>query len=272
MSLPCCLKQMLHLSCWCQDPTIRERAPVAKRGSQFRPHSATPPMMESEVLSCMTLHDCEWRMGEKNTHYMVQIAWNMIEQWRSIVIALVWRWRVLIRFENDNRLDAVGCLKPSSFSSPRWRKGPAALPAPAGGDTAMCQVATIFCLLQRFEMIWIYVIWTRLNFQSCSNGIHHCLREVIMQNDRVPEQNIRIFLHDAWFLILKPWKAQVQQQPQSFCWTKRNVYQRSVFTSKIFGEIFGTLFWWVRQWLSVLEAESLLDIFLLFQTVTVPLQ
>ena len=60
--------------------------------------------------------------------------------------------------KNDNRLDAVGCLKPSSFSSPRWRKGPAALPAPAGGDTAMCQVATIFCLLQKFEMIWIYVI------------------------------------------------------------------------------------------------------------------
>lgn len=40
----------------------------------------------------------------------------------------------------------------------------------------------------------------------------------------------------------------------------------SVFTSKMLQGIFGTSCWSVRQWLSVLEAESLLDFFVLFQT------
>ena len=90
-------------------------------------------------------------------------------------------------------------MKPSSFSSPRWRKGPAALPAPAGGDTA-----AIFRLLRRFETIWIRICMFNLilntyKLSKLFKRYSPCWREVVMQNDGVPEQ---IKISECSFMML----------------------------------------------------------------------
>eukprot|EP00434_Breviolum_minutum_P035186 symbB.v1.2.031140.t1/scaffold3582.1/size53800/3 len=81
----------------------------------------------------------------------------------------------------------------------KWRKGPAALPAPAGGDTA-----TIFRLLRRFETIWIRICMFNLilntyKLSKLFKRYSPCWREVVMQNYGVPEQ---IKISECSFMML----------------------------------------------------------------------